>query len=180
MKRLFDPQFWKEAGWAVARTALAALAVFVPELVANPLETWQPAALTVALATAVGTATALANLPDATGAPWWERALAKGLRQFGQMVVAASASAVVFTDVAWGEVLPLAAGSALATVILAALSFLPGAEAEAGEVLLAEVDAQGVWSVPDLTPSERKDLLLLRDALDAPSPARDALDRLLG
>jgi len=125
MRKLPGSAWWKALVWPLIRTAVAAVVPFVPSLTSDPASVWLVALLTVAMAEVLTVASGLAGLPDSMGAPWYERALAKGLRQFGQMVLSVGASAILLTDVAWAEVLPVAASSALATVILAALTSLP-------------------------------------------------------
>jgi hypothetical protein len=184
---------WSALLWPIVRTAAAAVAMFVPGLVMNPRGTCEVAALTVGLAVALAIATGLVSLPDDSTASWWSRTLLKGLRQFGQMVVAAGAGAVLLTDVPWSEVLPLAAGSALTTVILAALTSIPGVEdpgAMLGEVNSYIMDspvihtngeaAEVTWTVRSaLSPSERAHLAEIRDQQPVETPAHDALSRLL-
>lgn len=121
---LFTRAFWASISWALVRTAMAGLVPFIPGLAANPAGTWQVAALTVSLALVLTVATSLGGLPDGSG-PWWEVALLRGLRQFGQMITAAAAGAVLLTDISWHTVLITAAGSALSTIVIAALSTLP-------------------------------------------------------
>ncbi len=125
MSRLIDPVFWRTTAGALLRTALAALAPFVPALTTDPAGTWQLAGLTVALAVVVAVGTALRSMPDLTGAPWWEVAFQRALRQFGQMIVAGSAGALVLTDVDWRTVLLAALASAVSTLVLAAIDVLP-------------------------------------------------------
>ena len=60
------------------------------------------------------------------GGPLSPARFARALRQFAQMVVAATASAAILSDVQWGPVLRAAAVSAVTTLILAAVDALPG------------------------------------------------------
>lgn len=106
------------------KTALAALVPFIPALVANPAEAWPVAVFTIALAVVIAAATALVSIPDVSDQGWLVAALAKGLRQFGQMIVAATAGAVLLTDVEWSSVLTTAAASAVTTLVIAAVDGL--------------------------------------------------------
>lgn len=125
MSRLFAAAWWRSIAGALARTGLAALVPFIPLLLANPAGTWRVATLTVALALVLAVASALGSLPDPTSGTWWEIATQRALRQFGQMVAAAAASAALLTDVHWRAVLVAAASSALSTLVIAALASLP-------------------------------------------------------
>ncbi len=122
---LFTAAFWRRIGWSLLRTGLAALTPFIPALIADPVGAWSLAALTVGLALVLTVATALVSVPDPTASPWWEVAITRALRQFGQMVVAGTAGAVILTDVDWRAVLTAAAVSALTTLILAAIDAIP-------------------------------------------------------
>lgn len=119
--RIIDRTWWAAVARPLIRTALAGVVPFVPALVADPAGAWQVAVLTVALAVVGAVGLALVSLPDAGVTSWWERALRRAVRQFGQMLVASTASAVLLTDVDWGAVGRTALASALVTVILAAL-----------------------------------------------------------
>lgn len=119
--RIIDRTWWAAVAWPLIRTALAGVVPFVPALVADPAGAWQVAVLTVALAVVGAVGLALVSIPDAGVTSWWERALRRAVRQFGQMLVASTASAVLLTDVDWGTVGRTALASALVTVILAAL-----------------------------------------------------------
>lgn len=119
--RIIDRTWWAAVAWPLIRTALAGVVPFVPALVADPAGAWQVAVLTVALAVVGAVGLALVSLPDAGVTSWWERALRRAVRQFGQMLVASTASAVLLTDVDWATVGRTALASALVTVILAAL-----------------------------------------------------------
>ena len=120
MDNIFTKAWWLTIAWPLIRTALAGLAPFIPGLVTNWGDTWQMALLTVGLALVVAVAMALASLPD-EGGSWLEKAIRRAIRQFGQMVAGATASALVLTDVDLKAVLLTAAGSALATLFLAAM-----------------------------------------------------------
>lgn len=124
---------------ALLRTALAALVPFVPGLINAPEQTLLPALLTIGLAVVAAAATALMSIPDLTGESWGVVAVAKALRQFGQMVVAGIAGAVILTDVDWPTILYGALASAVSTLILAAIDMLPPTfELEADTVPLDE------------------------------------------
>jgi len=123
---LLTATFWRSIGWALLRTALAGLVPFLPALLATPAQTWPVAASTVVLLLIVTVATSLRGLPDSGGAAWWEILLSRGLRQFGQFVAAGLVGAVVLADVDWPTLLTGAGASALSTVILAALTLIPG------------------------------------------------------
>lgn len=127
MSRVLDAAWWRSIAGALLRTCLAALVPFIPALVADPAGTWKVAALTIALVLVLAVASALGSLPDLSTGSWWEVAIQRALRQFGQMVAAAAASAALLTDVHWAAVLIAAAGSALSTLVLAALASLPAA-----------------------------------------------------
>lgn len=127
MSRVLDATWWRSIAGALLRTALAALVPFIPALVADPAATWRVAALTLGLVLVLAIASALGSLPDLATGTWWEIAIQRSLRQFGQMVAAAAASAALLTDVHWRAVLVAAAGSALSTLVIAALASLPPA-----------------------------------------------------
>lgn len=125
MSKILDATWWRSIAGALLRTVLAALVPFIPALVADPAGTWEVAALTVGLVLVLAVASALRSIP--TAGSWWEVAIQRALRQFGQMVAAAAGSAVLLTDVDWRTVLIAAAGSALSTLVIAALASLPEA-----------------------------------------------------
>ena len=137
----------------ILKTALAAVVPFIPGLVNDPAGTWQIAALTVGLAVVIAIATALISLPDVNEHGWAAAAFMKSLRQFGQMVIAATASAVLLTDVDWRAVLLAAGGSALSTLVIAAVEGIPGTPAE---VPLPPLDldnppaGDGTWNEAEL------------------------------
>lgn len=136
MSRVLSLTWWRSIAGALLRSGLAALVPFIPAIVANPAGTWQIAALTVALVVVLAAASALGSLPDLSGsASWWEVAIQRSLRQFGQMVGAAAASAAILTDVNWRAVLIAAAGSALSTLVIAALASLPTAPTVTADAL---------------------------------------------
>lgn len=108
----------------LVKTALAASVPFIPALTGDFAGTWQAALLTIALAVVIAAATALMSIPDASSLGWGVSALAKALRQFGQMVAASTVGAVLLTDVDWGSVLLVSAGSALSTLVIAAVDSL--------------------------------------------------------
>lgn len=125
---LLDPAFWRSIGLALVRTAIAGLVPFLPGLTSDPADTWPLAAGTVGLLLIVTVATSLRGLADASTATWWEILAARGLRQFGQFLTAGLASAVVLSDVDWATLLQQAGASAASTVLLAALTVIPGAD----------------------------------------------------
>lgn len=127
--KITSSAWWLSVVWALVRTGGAALVPFVPGLVADPAGTWLGAVLTVGLVLVVTVATSLAGLPGDGGGPWWIVVLQRGLRQFGQFTVGATAGAVLLSDLDWKAVLLAAAGSAASTVILAALTYVPAASA---------------------------------------------------
>lgn len=150
---IFTRSWWATVAWPLIRTALAGTAPFIPALLADFQGTWRVALLTVGLAVVIAVATALMGLPDTAGT-WWEVAFQRVLRQFGQMIVAATASAALLTDVDWRTVLMTAAGSALTTLILAALGQTPGSQF--GVVETVTIVPEGSWTVPGaLTEAER-------------------------
>ncbi len=129
MSRLFTLAFWQMVGWAVARTALAAVVPFIPALVADPVTAWLPAVLTVGLVVVITIATLLAGLPATDSGPWWAVAAQRAVRQFGQYVAGAVVGGVLLTDFDWRTILTAAVASALSTFILAALTLVPSLEA---------------------------------------------------
>lgn len=123
---LLDPAFWRSIGWALARTALAGLVPFLPGLTSTPAQTWPLAGGTVGLLLIVTVATSLSGIATPDTAPWWQVLASRGLRQFGQFFAAGLVGAAVLSDVHWATLLQGAAASALSTVVLAALTILPG------------------------------------------------------
>lgn len=126
MHSLFSVAFWRAVGWALARTLLAGVAPFLPLLVADPVGAWPAAVSTVALLLVVTVATSLSGIPTPGDAPWWQILTSRGLRQFGQFVAAGLASAVVLQDVDWTQLLTGGATSGISTVVIAALTLMPG------------------------------------------------------
>ena len=124
MSDILKAAFWRSIGWMLLRTAGAALVPVIPALFADPKSAWLPALLSVGFVVVVAAASALAGLPDGTG-PWWQVALQRAVRQFGQYVVGATAGLALISDLDWAGVLSAAAASAIATFILAALSLTP-------------------------------------------------------
>lgn len=122
---------------ALLRTALAAIVPFIPVLIAVPVDSQAllAALFTVALAVVLAAATALISIPDLSGESWSVVALAKALRQFGQMVVAGIGTATLITDVEWPTILLGALASAVSTLILAAIDTLPALAAPQYEFL---------------------------------------------
>ncbi len=125
---LLDPTFWRSIGLALVRTAIAGVVPFLPGLTSDPAATWPLAAGTVGLLLIVTVATSLKGLADASTATWWEILVARGLRQFGQFFAAGLVGAAVLSDVDWAALLQGASASALSTVLLAALTIIPGAD----------------------------------------------------
>lgn len=117
--------FWRALAWSLLRTALTATLPFLPALTADFASVWSGWVLTVGLALVVAVLTSLGGIPDPQGVPWWQVLIARSLRQFGQVLAGAIGSAVLLTDVAWGDVLPLAAQAAVGTLVLTALLYLP-------------------------------------------------------
>lgn len=125
MYKLADPIWWRALAGALVRTLIAALAPFAAQVMADAnvmtqAAWWETMALVGGLAVVLAVGTALAGLPDPTGA-WWEIALQRALRQAGQYLLAAAAGAVLLSDLG-PEIWIGAAGSAVATFILAAMS----------------------------------------------------------
>lgn len=126
---LLGAAFWRSIGLALVRTAIAGLVPFLPGLTRDPAGTWPLAAGAVGLLLIVTVATSLKGLADTSTATWWEILAARGLRQFGQFALASGLStAVVLSDVDWPTLLQGASASALSTVLLAALTVVPGAD----------------------------------------------------
>jgi len=119
---MFD--YLQSIGKVLLKTALAALVPFIPALTSDFAGSWDVAIFTVALAVVIAAATALVSLPDTASQGWLVASLAKALRQFGQVVVAAGAGAVLLTDVDWSSVLEVGAVSALTTLVIAAVASL--------------------------------------------------------
>lgn len=132
---LFDPLFWRSIGWALVRTALAGLVPFIPALTSDPAGAWLPALATVGLLLIAAVTTSLKGLADPVAVPWWQILASRGLRQFGQFVAAGLVGAVVLSDVDWRALLTAAAASAISTVILAALTLIPGDTLIPGELV---------------------------------------------
>ena len=143
---LFTLTFWKRIGWALARTAAAALTPFVPALLAHPTSgsTWLGAVLTLGFILVLTVATKLASLPDETGMPWWVVAFTRALRQFGQMIIAGTLGATILSDVQWGPLLQRSAVAAASTLILAAVDAIPKT------ILPAPVGVDGVPNISSL------------------------------
>lgn len=129
MSRLFTLAFWQMVGWAVLRTALAALVPAIPALVNDPTTAWLPALLTVGLIVVITIATLLAGLPSTDSGTWWAVAAQRAVRQFGQYVAGAAVGGVLLTDFDWRLILTAALASALSTFILAALTLVPSLDA---------------------------------------------------
>lgn len=125
---LLDPTFWRSIGWALVRTAIAGVAPFLRGLTSDPAATWPLALGTVGLLLIVTVATSLKGLADASTATWWEILVSRGLRQFGQFFAAGLVGAAVLSDVDWVTLLQGATASALSTVLLAALTVIPGGD----------------------------------------------------
>ena len=133
----------------LVKTGLAALVPFIPAL-ANDFEgTWLLALLTIALAVVVAAATALVSLPDTASQGWFVATIAKALRQFGQMIVAATASAALLTDVDWPTILKAGAVSAITTLVIAAVTSIEHAPTV---VVIPEEGTSDQWI--DLTDPE--------------------------
>lgn len=163
---LFDPLFWRSIGWALIRTLLAGVVPFIPALTADPASAWLPALATVGLLLVTAVATSLKGLADPVAVPWWQILVSRGLRQFGQFVAAGLVGAVVLSDVNWQALLTAAAASAISTVILAALTLIPGDAPIPGElittpdgttVLVATAEVTGQPEVPELEPELEAD-----------------------
>lgn len=137
---IFTTEFWRSIGWALVRTVLAGIVPFVPGLVATPAATLPAAAATVGLLLVVAIVTSLRGIATPDTAPWWQVLVSRGLRQFAQFIAAGVGSAVLLSDIAWTPLLLSAAGSAVSTVLLAALTLIPGEPAAAAPELVAEED----------------------------------------
>lgn len=143
MARLFTLAFWQAIGWALARTVMAAVVPFLPALFADPAGAWLPALLQIIPMMIVAVLTMLGGLPSVDSGPWWEVALQRAVRQFGQYLLAALPASFLLSDVDWRSVLLAAASSAVATLVLAALSIIPSAP------VLTEYAPEGTEGLPD-------------------------------
>lgn len=128
---LFTRAFWRSIGWALVRSGLAALAPFVPGLTSDPGGTWVQASGVVGLVLVLTAAAGLVSIPSTAASPWWEVALTRALRQFGQWIIAGTTTAVLMSDVDWRHLLLAAAASAATTLILAAVDAIPTVPAHA-------------------------------------------------
>lgn len=122
---IFNFSFWRQLGWSLLRTAIAAVTAFVPGLVERPGEVWAEALSVVSLALIVQVATSLKGLPDEGGVTWWQLVISRSLRTFGQVIAGAAGSAALLTDLPWHDVLQAAISAAVTTVLLTALTILP-------------------------------------------------------
>lgn len=156
--QLFTGAYWRAIAWALARTALAAITPFIPALAADPRGTLVRAGSVVGVAVVLTVATNLRVLDDTGTGPWWAVLLLKGVRQFGQMVAAGLATAVLLSDVDWHALLTAAATSAVSTIVLNALTLLPGDLQPAPVV-------NGVAQITTLPEQHRETLTSLREAL---------------
>lgn len=138
--------YLQSIGKILLKTGLAALVPFIPALTSDFAGSWDVALFTVALAVVIAAATALVSIPDLAGQGWLVTTLAKALRQFGQVVLAASAGAVLLTDIEWGSVLQIGAVAALTTLVIAAVSSLSDGERDPVPVTVVADDRE-------LTPS---------------------------
>ena len=128
----------------LVKTALAAIVPFIPALTNDFEGSWQIALLTVLLAVILAAATALVSLPHSADQGWLGASIAKALRQFGQMVVAATAGGALLTDVDWPTILKAGAVSAITTLVIAAVTSLGGPKPIPDEVAEALVwDPEG-------------------------------------
>lgn len=141
---IFTLAFWKQTGWGLVRTALAAVVPFLPGLFLDPAGSWRQAASTVAVTLVAAIATSLNGLPDASSGNVFAIAFQRAVRQFGQYVVGGLVGALMLSDVDWRSLLIAAAASAVTTFVLAMLTLLPGA------ATLTEAPA-GTDGVPDIT-----------------------------
>lgn len=122
---IFNFSYWRQLGWSLLRTAIAAVTAFVPGLVERPGEVWTEALSVVSLALIVQVATSLKGLPDEGGVTWWQLVISRSLRTFGQVIAGAAGSAALLTDLPWPDVLQAAISAAVTTVLLTALTVLP-------------------------------------------------------
>lgn len=186
MRHLFTALFWRAAALTVLRTFLAASVPFVPGLLADLAATWQMWLLTTGVTVVLAIANALRGIPSLTDAPWWEVALQRGLRQFGQFLAAGLAGAALLTDVDWRSLLLSAAASALSTLVLAAIDVLPAAAEDTG-VSGSSVDTGvGSGAATVLSDEERAAVTELRAvladsaaAIGDVDPVVPVLDRIL-
>ncbi len=121
---IFTVAFWRATGWGLLRTTLAGLVPFVPALVAHPSRALMPCLSTVGLLLVVAVLTSLRRTTDPSG-PWWKLMIARGLRQFAQFTLAGIGSDVMLSDVGWQRLLIGALASAISTVLLTVLTFIP-------------------------------------------------------
>ena len=177
--RLLTAPFWRHIAWTLVRTALAGAVPFLPGLASDLAGTWPLAAGTIGLLLIAAIVTALAGIVTPDTAPWPELLLSRGMRQFGQFFAAGLVGAVVLSDVNWLLLLQGAVASALSTMILAALTVIPGDTAPAisplvipGEVVPPLHAADEVKAAdPEIEPDDADVLGPDDDAV--PDPLRD-------
>lgn len=147
---LLDPAFWRAIAWTLVRTALAGLVPFLPGLTSDLAGTWPLVVGTVGLLLIATIATSLAGIVTPDTATWWEVLASRGLRQFAQFFAAGLIGAVLLSDVDWITLLQGAVASALSTVLLAALTIIPGADSITllpPRAIVQEID----YTIPDGT-----------------------------
>lgn len=140
MHSLTSPDFWRVIAWSLVRTALAGLVPFLPGLTSDLAGSWPLAAGTVGLLLIVTVATSLSGIATPDTAPWWQVLMSRGLRQAGQFFAAGLVGAVVLSDVNWVLLLQGTLASALSTVVLAALTIIPGDQLSVGPYVPQHAD----------------------------------------
>lgn len=146
---LFDVLFWRQVAGVLVRTLIAGVTPFVPELIADPV-TAAPKVLSVlGLLTVLTVATSLAGIVTPDTATWWQMLTSRGLRQFAQFLAAGLAGALIWSDVNWLLLLQGAAASAITTVLIAALTVIPGGDLQPDAVnVYVPQRAESVSPVP--------------------------------
>lgn len=129
MTRLFTKAFWVATGWALLRTAGAAVVPYIAILLSDPRQGAIQIAINVIPITAVAAISMLAGLPPTDSGPWYSVAFQRAVRQFGQFLLGAlpaSAGAIIALGLPGIEKLLLAAAaSGLATFVIAAIAIIP-------------------------------------------------------
>lgn len=137
MPRLFTKAFWVETGWALARTAGAALVPILGLIFATPDQGVTLVLANVIPVVILAIASSLGGLPPTDSGPWYTVAFQRAVRQFGQYFLGTLPATFLLTDIGWDGLLRAAAASALATFIMAALSIIPPPAAPPLEAIVA-------------------------------------------
>lgn len=145
---LFTLAWWKAASLRAVRTAVTIAIPYLGTAVLFSGVPWLSILSAAALGYAASLLTSLAGIPEAAGRkiPAWLALLERTVKTAAQGIAVGIGNAVLFTDVHWSLILQAALISALGSLLLGVLGYLP----EAADPIVAPQRADGSYVVANV------------------------------